>query len=238
LKNHENEWDCILIDPRDYDLYNNDELKAKIFSRIDIEERDKETEFQIDEIITNLLEENVNAITITQGSVDWKYGRRFSFTFATSYDIIKVCVRKCWHLYENKPHFQAVKTYLDGSFPREQEVEDGAQQQQEDAARQNEDLDSQYDSDFVPETMQQQMKGDICKLNNDLISANEFCTSPFYAQRDYLEAFIQHVTHKSDVSYRKAILKTQAALKKLVDLWLDELNKERRKYFFESGRSP
>jgi hypothetical protein len=28
-KNHENEWDCILIDPRDYNMYKNDELKAK-----------------------------------------------------------------------------------------------------------------------------------------------------------------------------------------------------------------
>jgi hypothetical protein len=182
--------------------------------------------------MTNLLEEKVNAITITQGSVDWKYRRQFSFTSATSYDIIKVCVRKCWHLYENKPHFQAVKTYLDGFFPREQEVEDRAQQQQEDAARQNEDLDSEYDSDFVPETMQQQVKGDIYKLNNALISANEFRTSSFYAQCNYLEAFKQHVTHKSDVSYRKAIPKTQVALKKLADLWLDEPNKERRKYFF------
>jgi hypothetical protein len=152
-KNHENEWDCTLIDPRDYNLYNNDQLKAKI--------------------------------------------------------------------YENKPHFQAVKTYLDSSFRREQEVEDGTQQQQEDATKHNEDLDSEYDSVFIPEIMQQQVKRDIYKLKNDLISANALCTSPFYAQRDYLEAFIQHVTHKSDVSYRKAIPKTQAALKKLVDLWLD-----------------
>ena len=67
--------------------------------------------------MTNLLEEKVNAITITPGSVDWKYGRQFSFTSATSYDVKKVCMRKFWHLYENKPHFQAVKTYLDGSFP-------------------------------------------------------------------------------------------------------------------------
>jgi hypothetical protein len=55
---------------------------------------------------------------------------------------------------------------------------------------------------------------------------------PFYVQRDHLEAFVQHVTHKSDVSYQKAIPKTQTALKKLVDSWLDEPNKERRKYFF------
>jgi hypothetical protein len=145
---------------------------------------------------------------------------------------MKVCMRKCWHLYENKPHFQAVKTYLDGSFPREQEVGDSKQQEQEDAGRQNEDLDSEYDSDFIPEMIQQQVKRDIYKLNKDLIDANELRSSPFYVQRDYLEAFVQHVTHKSDVSYRKAIPKTQAALKKLVDSWLDEPYKERHKYFF------
>jgi hypothetical protein len=91
-KNHENEWDCILIDPRDYNLYCNNELKAKIFSRVDIEENDEETEANINQIMANLLEECVNAITITQGTVDWKYARRFScFTSATTNDIIKVC---------------------------------------------------------------------------------------------------------------------------------------------------
>jgi len=231
-KNHENEWDCILIDPRDYNMYKNDELKAKVFSRVNIEKHDEETEFQISDIMANLLEEKVNAIIITQGCVDWKYASRFSFPSATSYDIMKVCMRKCWHLYENKPHFQAVKTYLDGSFPQEQEVGDSKQQEQEDAGRQNEDLDSEYDSDFIPETIQQQGKRDIYKLNKDLIGANELRSSPFYVQRDYLKAFVQHVTHKSDVSYRNVIPKTQAALKKLVDSWLDEPNKERRKYFF------
>jgi hypothetical protein len=53
-------------------------------------------------------------------------------------------------------------------------VGDSKQQEQEDAGRQNEDLDFEYDSDFIPETMQQQVKRDI---NKDLISANELCSS-------------------------------------------------------------
>jgi len=115
--NHENEWDCILIDPRDYDLYMKGELKSKAFCRVCIDMQDEATELHIDQIMENLLTEQVNPITISQGSADWKYGRRFSFTSATSYDVCKLCVgSKLWHLYAAKSHFRALKAYLDGSF--------------------------------------------------------------------------------------------------------------------------
>jgi hypothetical protein len=232
-KNHENEWDCILIDPRDYNLYMNGELKSKAFSQVNIEKHDEATECNINQIMANLLTQQVNPITITQGSVDWKYGRRFSFISATSYDVCKVCVgSKCWHLYEAKSHFRALKAYLEGSFPMEQ-VEEGERPQQEDStAREDEDSDSEYDIEFIPETMQQQVKHDIYRLNLDLLSANELCAGPFYSKVDYLGAFINHVTKKSDFSSRKTIPKTQNALKKLVDMWLNEENKERCRFFF------
>lgn len=231
--NHENEWDCILIDPRDYILYMSGELKSKAFSRVNIEKHDEGTECHINQIMANLLTQQVNPITITQGSVDWNYGRRLSFTSATSYDVCKVCLgSKCWHLFEAKSHFRALKAYLEGSIPIEQ-VEEGEQDEPEDStAREDEDSDCEYDIEFIPETMQQQVKHDIYRLNLDLLSSNELRASPFYSKVDYLEAFIRHVTKNSDVSSRKTIPKTQNALKKLVDVWLNEENKERRKFFF------
>jgi hypothetical protein len=87
IKNHENRWDCILIDPKDCSLYGKEELKAKLFSRVDIEKHDKATEYHIEQIVANLQAQKVKAKTITQGSVDWKCGRGFSFNSASSYII-------------------------------------------------------------------------------------------------------------------------------------------------------
>jgi hypothetical protein len=231
-KNHANEWDCILLDPKDYDLYRGNRLLERIFRRVDSKENDEETEDKIEEVMAHLSEHHVNAITILQGTVDWKYARRFSFTSATSYDIIKVCLgKKCWHLFENKSHFRAVKAYLDGSFPSEQE-EDDEQQQQENFRRQNQDSDSEYDESIFPETTEQQVKQDIYLLNSDRLSATELRSSPFYSKIDYFRAFIKHVTRKSDASSQKTIPTSLPALRKLVDMWLDEPNKEQRKYFF------
>jgi hypothetical protein len=97
-KNHENQWDCILIDPRDYDLYVKGELKEKVFSRVDIKKHDEATEYHIEQIMANLQAQNVKAITITQGSVDWKCTQGFSFTSSSSYDVLKPCLNKLWHL--------------------------------------------------------------------------------------------------------------------------------------------
>jgi hypothetical protein len=103
-KDHENQWDCILIDPRDYHLCMNGELKAKLFSRLNIEEHDDDTEQDIEQIIANIQVQKIKALTTTQGSVDWKYLRRFSFTSASSYDVIKQCSGNLWHLYEYRHH--------------------------------------------------------------------------------------------------------------------------------------
>ena len=66
------------------------------------------------QIMANVLTK-VNPITLMQGTVDWKYARRFSFTSASSYDVIHLCTTKLWHLFESKPHWQALKAYLDGA---------------------------------------------------------------------------------------------------------------------------
>jgi hypothetical protein len=103
----------------------NGELKAKLFSRLNIEEHDDDTEQDIEQIIANIQVQKIKALTTTQGSVDWKYLRRFSFTSASSYDVIKQCSGNLWHLYEYRHHW-----YLHGSFPMNFD-ESNAQQQEE-----------------------------------------------------------------------------------------------------------
>jgi hypothetical protein len=60
-------WDCILINPRDYELYVKEELNAKIFSRVNIETHNEATECHINQIMANIQQQKVNAITLTQG---------------------------------------------------------------------------------------------------------------------------------------------------------------------------
>jgi hypothetical protein len=197
-KYHENQWDCILIDPSDYDLYLTGELKMKSFVRLDIEKHDEATEQHIEQMIAYLQAQKVKAITITQGTVDWKYGRRFSFTSASSYDIIKFCTSQLWHLYESKPHWQALKAYLDGSF-----TIDHDEDQQVVSMQQHQDLEDEFDSDYIPQSTVQQVSFDIYCLNADQLTANELPTSPFYSNKEYLEEFLNHVTRKSDANSRK-----------------------------------
>jgi hypothetical protein len=50
----------------------NRKLKAKLFSRWNIEEHNDKTEQDIKQIMTNIQVQKVKALTITQGSIDWK----------------------------------------------------------------------------------------------------------------------------------------------------------------------
>jgi hypothetical protein len=178
--------------------------------------------------MANIQAQNVKTIKITQGSVDWKCRRGFSFTSASSYDVLKPCMNKLWHLYENKPHWRAVRAYLDGSYTMERDKND---EEQDDGVQQNQYSDNECDEDFIPESMKQQVSYDIYCLNSDQLIVNEVKTSPFYVRNEYLEAFKKHVTRKFDASCEKKNSDSNA-LKKAVDQWLDETNKERRKYFF------
>jgi hypothetical protein len=49
---------------------------------------------------------------------------------------------------------------------------------------------------------------------------------------EYLKKFILYITHNADPNHRRKMPATQNNLKKAVDQWLDEANKEKRKYFF------
>lgn len=64
------------------------------------------------------------------------------------------------------------------------------------------------------------------------MNANELRATPFYSNAGYLDAFLKHVTRRSDASSRRAIPASLKSRKKNVDQWLDEPNKERHKYFF------
>ena len=60
--------------------------------------------------------EQVNPTTATK-DLYWKYGRCFSLTSATPYDVCNLCVeRKCCHLYAAKSHFPTLKANLDWSL--------------------------------------------------------------------------------------------------------------------------
>lgn len=91
-KQHENQWDCILTDPRHLIMYDAGDLGKHAFSRVMMDkENDERTEIETKQIMT-FLSCQVESIAITQGTIDWKYGRRLTFTSAISSDIIKPCV--------------------------------------------------------------------------------------------------------------------------------------------------
>ena len=115
-------------------MYEAGDLGKYAFSGVMMDkENDEITESEIRQIMT-FLSCQVVSITITQGTVDWKYGRRLTFTLATSSDIIKPCVSKFWHRFENKAHWRYLKGYLGGSFPLEREERVEQQEPIEEAA--------------------------------------------------------------------------------------------------------
>jgi hypothetical protein len=94
-KHHENQWDYLLLDPNHLHLYQANDLKQFAFYRVKIAMHDDATESHIERIVDNITD-SVEAITITQGTVDWKYARRFSFTSATAHDVVKVVLKQLW----------------------------------------------------------------------------------------------------------------------------------------------
>ncbi len=232
-KHHENQWDCILIDPRNLNLYEKGELEKKAIVKVNNTKALPEaTECHKRQIMVNLLTK-VDCITLTQGTVDWKYARRFSFTSASSYDIINVCLTKLWHLYENKPHWQAVKAYLDGAFPFISEVESEQTEEIQEVPREQDSSDengSVYAS--TPMTIQEQVAYYIEQINTGQITSSDFRSSPAYLQSEYLKHFILYITRKAAPNHRKKMPSTQNALKKAVDQWLDEPTKKNANTFF------
>ena len=66
------------MDPRDLSLYETGKLKTKQFIKINnIKALPEATEYHIQQILVNMLTK-VNPITLTQGTVDWKYACRLA----------------------------------------------------------------------------------------------------------------------------------------------------------------
>jgi hypothetical protein len=103
----------------------------------------------------------VDPITLMQGAVDWKYAWRFSFTSASSYDVTHLCTTSLWHLFESKPHWQALKVYLDGVSPFISEEDAGCAEDIQEVSHEQHSSDKNgIDYNTTPSTMQEQVKGD------------------------------------------------------------------------------
>ncbi len=210
-------------------MYKAGDLGKYAFSRVMMDrENDEITESCIRQMMT-YLSYQVEAITITQGTVDWKYGRRFGLTSATSYDIIKPCCSKFWHLFENKAHWRTVKGYLDGSFPFESEE---TEEQQEPIEEVEDQASNDTEDGNIPQSYAEKAAEDIRWLNSNQLTAADLRMKHYFNEVPYLEAFISHVVRNSETRFRKKMPASINTLKKAVDQWLNEPNKEKRKFFF------
>lgn len=149
-KHHENQWDYLLLDPNHLHLYQEaNDLKQFAFSRVKIAMHDDATKSHIEQIMDNITD-SVEAITITKGTVDWKYARRFSFTSATAHVAVKVVLKQLWPLCEDKPHWRAVTSYLDSTCLLEPDVDDEYQPPEEEEENQGSDNEEER---VLPETI-------------------------------------------------------------------------------------
>lgn len=130
------------------------------------------------------------------------------------------------------PTGKKIKAYLDGAaFPfneDDEEVEQGTSLEEEINGRESESI----DDNIMPRNHEEQAEHDIHCLNRNQLTANDLRTKPWFQQSEYLEAFILQVVRNSDPRHRKKMPPTQNTLKKAVDLWLNEENKEKRNFFF------
>ncbi len=69
--------------------------------------------------------------------------------------------------------------------------------------QQHQDLEDEFDGDYIPQSTAQQVSFDINRLNADQLTANELPTSPFYSNKEYLEEFLNHVTRNLDANSQK-----------------------------------
>jgi hypothetical protein len=79
---------------------------------------------------------------------------------------------------------------------------------------------------FIPESTEQQVSYDIYRVNSNQLSANEI------KWNEYMKAFIKASQTQLQCQLPKKNPATANALKKAFNQWLDEINKERHKYFF------
>jgi len=117
---------------------------------------------------------------------------------------------------------------LDGSFPFE--IEESEEQQQ--AVEEADDQTSQHPDEDMPQTHSAQAVEDIRQLNSNQLTAVELRTKHYFNEVPYLEAFISYVVRNAETRFRKKMPATMNTLKKAVDQWLNEPNKEKRKFFF------
>ncbi len=81
-------------------FYENGELKKRSFVHVsNMKALPEATEYHMQQIMAKVLTKinvltKVTSITLMQGTVDWKYAQRFSFTSASSYDVIHFCTTK------------------------------------------------------------------------------------------------------------------------------------------------
>jgi hypothetical protein len=222
-----------LLDSQDLDFYEKGEQKKRSFVRVsNMKALPEAAEYHMQQIMANVLTK-VTPITLTQGTIDWKYTRRFSFTSASSYNVIHLCTTKLWHLFESKLHWQALKAYLDGVSPFISEEDAGhAEEIQEVSREQDSSNENSTEYNMTPRTIQEQVAHHVGQLNSGELTARDFRNSPLYANIEYLKHFILYITQKADPNHRKKMPPTPNTVKKAIDQWLDEANKEKGQYFF------
>ena len=107
-----------------------------------------------------------------------------------------------------------------------------AEEIQEVSREQNSSDENGMDYNMTPRTIQEQVAHHIGQLISGELTARDFRNSPFYANTEYLKNFILFITRKADPNHRKKMPSTPNTVKKAIDQWLDEANKEKRQYFF------
>jgi hypothetical protein len=201
------------------------------------------TEYHMQQIMAKALTKinvltKVTSITLMQGTVDWKYVQRFSFTSASSYDVIHFCTTKPWHLFESKPQWQALKAYLDAVSPFiSEEDAEHAEEIQEISREQDLSDEINMGHNATPRTIQKQVAQHVGQLNYGELTTRDFRNSPFYANTEYLKNFILYITQKSDHNHRKKMPPTPNTVKKATNQWLDMPTK-RNAIFSKNGWPP
>jgi hypothetical protein len=122
---------------------------------------------------------------------------------------------KLWHLYENKPHWQALKAYLDGAFPFIGDAEsEETEAIQEVLTEQDISDENGVEHNSVPRTIQEQVAHHIAQLNSGILTPSNLRSSLFYVESEYLKKNILYVTRNADPNHRKKMPATQNTLKK------------------------
>lgn len=118
---HGHKWEAIALNPKQRLLYSIDPeegLKNFYFQKLSASPRlFFENEFEIKRLFDDLIEEEIDVMTLAQGTVDWHRGRQFSFTSSQSDDAIK----KAIIVYQDDNDWCEVGQYLEGENYRQGE---------------------------------------------------------------------------------------------------------------------